>query len=153
MDSIEFVELVKEIVNKARILKDSHTQETEAKVSYAAIFSQSANEYEELIGTAMRLGKVIDNTPTGPLFLVDPIKTDAGTIKIIKIRKPDASRRELGDADFNVSDYQSFKDRCLQQPGFKLIVRPKFEMIELAAKESDVLAYFSNPPVDKQYHI
>jgi hypothetical protein len=76
--------------------------------------------------------------------------TTAGRLQLLKLRAPDKSRRERGDADFTVSNYQTFKSKYLNSPGFKLIVRDKFEMIELSDPTFGVLAYFSNPPLDVQ---
>lgn len=153
MQVAKFKELVKDIVSQAMTLKDSHTTEKNAPVNYSAIFSHSLKEYEELIEAAKKIGKVIDNTPTGPLFLIEPLDTVAGQLKLIKVRKPDETRKERGDADFTVFDYMSFKKTYLSKPGFKLITRPKSEMTELIAKGFNVRAYFSNPPTDKQYGV
>lgn len=56
----------------------------------------------------------------------------------------------MRSADFTVSDYQAFKNKCISQNHFKLIAREKFEMIELMDSEFNVRAYFSHPPLDKQ---
>lgn len=153
MDVAEFRKLINEIVGQARKLKDNYTSEKNACVNYCAIFSHTLEEYNELVAVANKLGRVIEDTPTGPLFLVEPLETVAGQLKLVKVRKPDEARKERGDADFTVSDYSSFKETYLSKPGFKLITRPKFEMIELAAKDFNVLTYFSNPPLDKQFGV
>ena len=153
MDVAEFQELVKSIVKDSNKLKDSHTVEKEAKVNYACVFAQDSNSYGEFLKAANELGKVIDDTPTGPLFQIAPLDTIAGRLKLVKVRKPDPSRKERGDADFTVSDYDSFKEMYLSKPGFRLIERPKFEMIELTDSRFDVLAFFSNPPLDKQFRV
>ncbi len=153
MEVAAFQKLVKDIVSAAQTLKDMHTTEKDAKVNYSAIFSQSIDEYEDLLEVANKLGRIIDDTPTGPLFIIEPLNTAAGQLKLVKIRKPDDVRKERGDADFMVSDYNLFKKTYLSKPGFKLIHRPKFKMIELADGNYNVLAYFSNPPLDKQFGI
>lgn len=142
--------LVQEIVKQACRLKDKHTIETSAPVNYAAIFSQSKEEYEELLSAARQLGKVLKDTPTGPLFNIDPLDTIAGKLRLLKIRVPDETRPERGDADFTVSNYLKFKEACLQKPEFKLIQRENFEMIELMDPDFNVRAYFSHPPLDQQ---
>lgn len=150
MEVTAFQKLIKGVVSEAQQLKDSHTTEKNANVNYSAIFSHSMNEYEELLEVANKIGRIIDNTPTGPLFIIVPLNTVAGQLKLVKVRKPDEARKERGDADFTVSNYSSFKETYLSKPGFRLIQRPKFEMIELADNSYNVLAYFSNPPLDKQ---
>ena len=64
---------------------------------------------------------------------------------MLKIRRPDPKRPERGDADFTVSDYQTFKKTQLGKPGFGLIERTNMEMLELVDPDFDVLAYYSHP--------
>ena len=143
-------ELIKSIVEQAQVLKDKHTTEKDAPVNYACIFSQSDEEYEKLDQEVAKIGKVVKETKMGNVFLLEEsIETVAGPLRLVKIRKPDSSRQERGDADFTVRDYQSFKKEYLGKPGYKLIERPDMEMIELADKKFDVLAYFSNPTLSK----
>jgi hypothetical protein len=99
---------------------------------------------------AEKIGKLIKDTPTGPLFNITPLDTKAGKLKLVKIRLPDETRLERGDADFTVRDYSAFKKDCLTKPGFKLISRDSSEMIELMDPNFNVRAYFSNPPLDRQ---
>jgi hypothetical protein len=149
----ELKKLVQDIVKKAKALKDKHTSEIDAPINYACIFCQSNEQFNELIILTKKLGKIIEETPTGPLFQIKPIETIAGKLQLLKIRKPDDKRPELGDADFTIKNYSEFKKKHLSKKGFKLIIREKFEMMELIDKEFDVLAYFSNPPLDEQFGI
>jgi hypothetical protein len=153
MDVRNLRQLVQEIVKKASNLKDKHTSEKNASVNYACIFCQNDEQYDSLVTLAQEIGKMIEETPTGPLFHIQPLDTVAGKLQLLKIRKPDATRLELGDADFTVSNYPEFKKKYLLQKGFSLIVRKNFEMIELADPKFNVRAYFSNPPLDKQLGI
>ncbi|MBI5635563.1 hypothetical protein HY993_01220 [Candidatus Micrarchaeota archaeon] len=73
----------------------------------------------------------------------------SGPFKILKIRKPDKTRPERGDADFNIANYEDFKKKYLPLEGFKLIVREDHKMIELTEEGADVRVYFSNPHIDK----
>lgn len=149
----ELKELVQRIVKEANTLKNKHTSEKDAPVNYACIFCQSKEQYQHLLNEAYKIGKVIKETTTGPLFHIQPIQTISGKVKLLKIRKPDVTRSELGDADFTVKDYIKFKQKCLLQKGFKLITREDFEMIELMDEKFNVRAYFSNPPLDEQFKI
>ena len=146
----DFKQLVQDIVRKSCELKNKHTTEKNAQVNYAAVFSQDEKEYNEFYELAKQIGKVIQNTPTGDLFEIDAVDTVSGKLQLLKIRKPDATRLERGDADFTVTDYPTFKSTYLVKPGFKLIERTDFEMIELTDSIFNVRAYFSNPPLDKQ---
>ncbi|MBW3018564.1 hypothetical protein KY329_00055 [Candidatus Woesearchaeota archaeon] len=144
---------VKEIVEQATDLKNKYVDVNDAPVNYACIFSQSQEEYDELVGVAKKIGKVIKETPTGLLFHIEPLQTCSGVLKLLKIRLPDPTRPELGDADFTIADFPAFEKKYLTKPGFKIMKKPDFYMIELMDPEFDVRAYFSNPPLDKQLGI
>ncbi len=149
MDKENVRNLVKEIVKKACILKDKYTDQKKAPVSYVAIFCQNNKEYEEFTKIVRTFSSVINETPTGFHYRIDPLDTISGPLKILKIRKPDKTRPERGDADFNVLDFKEFKKKYLPLQGFTLIERKDHEMIELMEKDADVRVYFSNPHVDE----
>jgi hypothetical protein len=153
MDVTTLKQLIEEIVKKANDLKNKHISEKKAPVNYACIFSQSKEQYNNLLVVVQKIGSVIEETPTGPLFHIQPLDTVAGNLRLLKIRKPNTTRPELGDADFTVTNYAKFKKKCLSQKGFKLIVRENFEMIELVDTHFNVRAYFSNPPLNEQLKI
>ena len=145
---MDLKQFVKEIVKKSNELRIKHISE-QARVNYACVFCQSDEQYEALVTDAKEFGKVIDETPTGPLFQIE-LETVVGKLRLLKIRKPDATRPELGDADFTVGNYDDFKKKYLSRKGFKLIERKDFEMIELIDNEFNVRAYFSSVPLVKQ---
>ncbi|UCG95026.1 MAG: hypothetical protein JSV92_03195 [archaeon] len=153
MDVKDLKIFVQEIVEKANKLKDKYTSEKNAPVNYACIFCQSDDQYDDLLETISQVGKIVKKTPTGPVFHIEPIETVGGKLQVLKLRKPDKTRPEMGDADFTVSNYSEFKEKYLSQKGFELIVREDFEMIELLDPNSDVRAYFSNPTLIKQLGI
>lgn len=136
---------IQEIVAEARQLNAAHTDQPEAPVNYACIFAQSLSEYEELVNVARQLGSIVHDTATGPVFSIAPLPTDAGMLRMLKIRRPDPKRPERGDTDFTVADYHSFKKTHLGKPGFSLIQRKDMEMIELLDPSFNVLAYYSHP--------
>jgi hypothetical protein len=150
MNPQELIKLVQSIVQQASQLKNQHTTEHDACVNYACIFSQNLEEQNQFIAAAHQIGKVIQETPSGPLFQITPMMTISGSLQLLKIRKPDPTRPERGDADFTVSDYTSFKNKYLAEPGFSLIERKDFEMIELIDSNYNVRTYFSHPPLDQQ---
>lgn len=153
MNIVKLKELVQEIVRQARELKDKHTDQKDAPVNYAAIFTQTQEDFELFISLVKTIGKIVLDTQTGPLFQMAPLETSAGQLRLLKIRIPDTTRPEQGDADFTVNNYSAFKKTYLSQAGFKLIEREKFEMIELMDPEFKVRTYFSNPPLDQQLNI
>ncbi|MFH1276157.1 MAG: hypothetical protein ABIH82_03525 [Candidatus Woesearchaeota archaeon] len=154
MNEKELKELVKKIVKEANDLKNKHTSESTALVNYACIFSQNEEEYKELLRVTQKMGKLIEETKSGFLFHIKSIQTIAGVLKLLKIRIPDITRPEQGDADFTVSDYVKFKKKYLVKPGWNLMKkREDFEMLELMDPKFDVRVYFSNPPLDQQLGI
>ena len=107
---------------------------------------QSQKEYLELIKQASNIGKIVDETKTGPVFKFKiPFQTITGKAKVLKIRIPDKTRPERGDVDFN-TNYESFKKKYLSNKNFSLIKRERFEMLELKDSSFDVLVYFSSTP-------
>ena len=150
MNSEEFENLIQDIVKESIRLKDKHTNQKDARINYACVFCQSYEEYNDFLSLANQLGKAFKETQTGPLFLVD-LDTESGKLKLLKIRKPDEAHKERGDADFTVDDYNSFKNNYLSRPGFSLIKRHDFEMIELIDSNFNVRVYFSNPPLNQQF--
>lgn len=153
MTKLNLKNLVADVVRQSRELKNKYTDEIGARVNYACVFSQSDDEFDELKKCAGQIGKVIEETPSGPLFHIQSLNTISGSLKLLKIRKPDKTRPERGDTDFTVSDYRTFKNKYISQNNFKLILREKFEMIELMDPDFNVRAYFSHPPLDKQLDI
>lgn len=136
------------IVDAANRLRKKHSPHFEGSVSYCAIFCQDLDEYKDADTKAKSMGKEVKETSTGSLYLVPPIPTAAGELRIVKVRKPDPERPERGDADFSMENYSDFKQTFINDDHFNLIVRDDFEMIELVDPEFDVRAYFSNPPVE-----
>ena len=148
MTQNNFISLVQVIVSKAKALNESHTDEINLPVNYACIFSQSEPEFNELALIASELGAIVQETAMGPVFKISAIETEAGDLKLLKIRKPDLKRTEKGDADFTLSNYEKFKTRYLGKSGFNLIKRKEMEMIELSDPKFDVLAYYSHPTLE-----
>lgn len=143
--------LVWRIVRDAQVLKDKHiADQIDAQVNYTCIFAKDEAEYNVLLQAISALGPKVDSSKRGLIFDVGGIDTSAGQLRVLKLRAPDPERPERGDADFTVSNYPGFKATYLSRPGFKLLLRPKFEMIELMDPAFDVLAYFSHPPLDEQ---
>lgn len=150
MDTEKFKKMIQEIIEKSCELKNKHTTEKNAPVNYACIFSQSKEEYEELLEVTRKTGNVIKETASGFLFHIKPIQTISGVLKLLKIRIPDPTRPERGDADFTISNFPEFEKKYLSKKGFKLMQKEKFYMIELIDPGFNVRTYFSNPPLDQQ---
>ncbi|MDO8619810.1 MAG: hypothetical protein Q7R64_00480 [bacterium] len=137
--------LAQQIVAEARKLSVAHTNEGAAPVSYACIFAHSQSEYQEMVKVVGELGPVVKETPMGPIFHITPLTTESGVFTLLKVRRPEDRRPQLGYADFTVSNYERFKGTYLGTTDFRLITRPQYEMVELSDKAFNVLAYYAFP--------
>jgi len=147
------IETVTYIIGRSTELKNKFTNAFTAPVEFACIFCQSEKEYRGFTNSIERLGKIVQNTPSGFTYLLNkPIRTEAGTLRLVKIRKPDPERKERGDADFN-TDYKEFKKKYQDNPRFELVKRDTFEMLRLSDSNFDVMTCFSNIPLSKNLGI
>jgi hypothetical protein len=107
-------------------------------ISYLTIFAHYPDEYENLIKLLGDLGKTSDANNGMKVELNRPI----AEISLLRIRKPDPYRMQVGCADLDVGDYETFRSKYLDNSkGLRLINRPKYEMIEFFDPDFDVLAY------------
>lgn len=153
MNQTQLINHIKLIVIKAKELKDKYLDNKYLliPVNYACIFAQNDSEYFNFENIISSFGKVIKQTPSGNLFYIEPIKTVSGDLFFLKNRKPDKTRKEMGDADFTIDNFKDFKKTYITKKGFVLIVRDNYEMIELTDINYNVRAYFSNPPINEQF--
>jgi hypothetical protein len=113
------------------------------------VFCQGEDEFRRLSAEAQQLGVVASDTPTGPVFVVASIDTPIGPLRVVKVRKPDPTRQELGDVDYRVVPWDEFFDAVHGEDGVSLIERADFRMLELVDAAYDVRLYFSDPPVEE----
>jgi len=148
MKKENLTDLIKNIVSEAIKLKDKYTDEKRSPVNYVAVFSHSKKEYKNFSATAETLSKAVQKTSTGTIYILrKPVETNAGKLQIVKVRKPDTSRPEMGDADFTVN-YDAFKKKYAKKKGFQVVVSSLgVEMIELSEKCASIRCYFSQTPV------
>lgn len=147
MHQKELEEIIQHIVSESFKLKDKYLKGIRAKVEFGDIFSKDEKEYQELAKVIEKIGKEIYLTLTGNIYSLNkPIKTIAGDLYLVKIRKPDINLKLRGDADFD-TNYPKLKSQFQHHSNFELIVREKFEMLRLSDPEFNVMACFSNIPV------
>jgi len=140
---------IKYIARRSTELKNKFTNTSTVPIEFLCIFCQNEEEYEQFTNSIETLGKVVERTQGGFTYLLDkPIKTIAGPLRLVKIRKPDLQRHERGDADFK-TDYKNFKEKYQSDSGFELVKRETFEMLRLSHPKFDVMACFSNIPKSK----
>jgi len=141
--------IIQDILLNATKLKDKYTVYNNATAAWACIFSQSDDEYQELLNQAKKLGNIHKETSSGPILVLN--KTIARTVKVLKIRKPDPEKPERGDADFTIANYDTFKGEITGKDNFQIIPKDDFEMVELTEPGAAVRVYFSNPSIEEQY--
>ena len=147
------IRTVQYIVSCSVDLKNKYTGESSAPVEFACIFCQNEKEYKEFTKSIKELGKIVERTQGGFTYLLDkPVTTIAGSLRLVKIRKPDSNRPERGDTDFN-TNYENFKKRYLKNSKFELVKRRAFEYLRLHDQNFDVMACFSNIPKSKELGI
>lgn len=143
MDKNEFEKIINYIVEQGLSTIKNNTNRKEAVIDYVSIFSKDKKEFRNLEFIVKSIGCEVDKETmkTGRTYLLNkPLKTSAGALRLIKVRKPDPVRLQRGAPDFKIQDYQKFKDEYLQRSGnFTLMVRKDYEMIEI--KGVDVLVY------------
>jgi len=148
-------EILEYIIPKTLEMNRLYIPDELVQINYSAIFCKNDAEYKKLNEEASQIGNVVEDTQTGPLYKFHKsLQTLAGPLWLLKIRKPDPTRPQRGDADFTLKDYYSFKEKYSKNKDhFKIIDRGNFEMIELKDKKFRVLSYFSNIPLTLQLGI
>ena len=100
----DLIPIVNYLVDKTAQMKNEFTDAVDVPIEFACIFCKSDKEYKHLTAEIQKLGKVVQDTPTGFTYLLNkPLETRAGTLRLVKIRKPDPQRKERGDTDFNTN--------------------------------------------------
>lgn len=120
-----------------KIVKDKYP------ISTLTIFSHYPDEFEQLKKILFELGE-LDHENNGPFVkLYKPIQLSNNKLELLRVRQPDPYRMQVGCNDFEVPDYKEFKKQFLDEnpDNLRLIVRPKYEMIEFFDPDYDVLAY------------
>ncbi|MBI5452447.1 hypothetical protein HY945_03215 [Candidatus Gottesmanbacteria bacterium] len=89
------------------------------------------------------LGNFVNENNGPRVALREPIKVGENTIIHLRIRKPDSYRMQVGCNDFDVPDYETFKNENLSKypNNLRLIKREDYEMVEFFHPDFDVLAY------------
>lgn len=152
MTKQELEKIVTYIVDQGLLAIKENTNEKYLPIDYIGIFCQNDEEFIEMDNLVKTLGVLGDKTATGTgntYLLNEPINTNAGLLKVLKVRKSDATRPQRGAPDFRVNNYQSFKEKYLSRGhNFSLITREVYELIEL--KGIDVLVYFPSKHFDER---
>ena len=146
---------INEIINKTIELlsEDIESLVGVTTIDFLDIFPKSEEHKSILDCEASHLGYIIEETDRGNFYVFHkPIKTKLGELKIIKIRKYDETRLQwLAAPDFNVIDYNEFKNRYISDDRFTYIEKPTYKGLEFKTKNS--LIYFLDEPTTIYYKL
>lgn len=152
MDAQDLEKIVIYIASRGLEAIKNNTGENALPIDYIGIFAKDDAEFKEMENILKSLGTPGDKTATSTgltCLLNRPMQTPAGSLKVLKIRKPDVTRPQRGAPDFKVSNYELFKEKYLPSgSNFSLMIRKDFEMLEL--KGNDVLVYFPSQSFDER---
>ncbi len=115
----------------------------EYSISSLTIFAHYPDEFEKLKSILFELGE-LDHENNGPFVrLSQKIKLPNNELELLRVRQPDPYRMHVGCNDFEVSNYEEFKSKYLDNNpnNLRLIKRPEYEMIEFFDPDFDILAY------------
>ncbi len=124
-------ELAKKIIGKSLPIKS------------LTIFSHYSGEFEDLAKIVKTIGNFFNENNGPRVTLKESISVGENTITHLRIRKPDPYRMQAGCSDFEVPNYDTFKNDYLSKHSnsLRLIERKDYEMIEFFDPDFDVLAY------------
>lgn len=112
-------------------------------ISSLTIFAHYHDEFKNLSKIVQTLGNFVNENNGPRVVLHEPIKVGENMITHLRVRKPDPYRMQVGCNDFDVSDYDTFKNEHLPKhpDNLRLIKRVDYEMIEFFSPDYDILAY------------
>jgi len=131
-----------EIIEKIQELKNLCYPNYKLPIEYLTIFTQSEEDFKSVRESLLNLGKERETNNGFKYKLNFPITYQEEKILLLRIRKPDIHRQELGCADlkYKEEDYMDLREIALEK-GFDIILRKEYEMIELSDFNINVYAY------------
>jgi len=131
-------EAIKYLTEQETLLATNATGKS-LPITYLTIFAHYDDEYEQLVRLVENWGQIHDANNGIKVSLREPLQEN---IPVLRIRKPDPYRMQVGCCDFGVENYEVFKATNLgQNKNLRLIARPEYEMVEFFDPDLDVLAY------------
>lgn len=108
------------------------------------IFAHYQEEYNFLYDWSHAIGKQDKESSATSLYVepYSPLVIKDEPIEYIGIRVPDPYRSQVGCGDFEVEDFEYFKDKYLgKSPYIREIEHSTYTMLEIFHPDFDVLAY------------
>ncbi|MCI8587675.1 MAG: hypothetical protein HFJ49_03580 [Clostridia bacterium] len=145
--------MLQEIINKnlSRIEKDLLEIKGLQNIDFIDIFPTSEEHRVELDKEASKISKLLKKTERGNIYLLNqPVKTNYGELKYLKIRYFDETRLNWeAAADFVVKDRNVLMNKVGKDKRYSYIKRPEWDAIEF--KTENTLIYFLNPLASEVY--
>jgi hypothetical protein len=112
------------------------------KIGYITFFAKDEEDFRNLISELESIGTKQDANNGYKFILNEQLIVEGEVIEVIRVRKPDIHRKELGCADliYNEDDYKQLREEAIEK-GFDVIVRKGYEMIELSTFDINAYAY------------
>ncbi len=120
-------------------------------IDFMDIFPVSEDHRSQLDAEVARRARALQNTERGNVYELDePIQTQYGELKFIKIRFFDETRLNWeAAADFKIKDRQLLLNKIGKDDRFSYIERPDWNAVEF--KTDDTLVYFLEPLASEVY--
>lgn len=145
--------MLQEIINKNlnRIENDLFEIEGLKKIDFIDIFPKSEEHRIQLDNEVIKISKLLEETERGNIYILNqPIKTNYGELKYLKIRYFDETRLNWeAAADFVVKDRNILMNKVGKDKRYSYIKRPDWDAIEF--KTENTLIYFLNPLASEVY--
>ena len=111
-------------------------------IEYLTIFSHSEEDFQELRSQLQKDGDETEANNGYKYQLSNILEYKGESISLVRIRKPDIHRPELGcgDLTYEENDYPILREIALKK-GLDIILRDGYEMIELSDFNINVYAY------------
>lgn len=106
-------ERINAILEKANVLRDKYLSKYQLASDYLNIYSQTSEEYDFYSEETLKQGQVIKETQSGVYIRINPIVVQDTEISIIKVRKPDQNRKQLGTMNYTSPSYQTIREENL----------------------------------------
>ncbi len=141
---------IKEIVEKAQILREEKLSSLETSLDYVAVFCQSNKEYDQYNEEADNLGKVYKEDSSGITYILDDeLATVDGPVNLIKIRKPEDGKEQVGAPDYSVTGYLKIKEDLVNE-GIAEVKKSSDGEEILEIMGDDVIIYIPENPLSSE---
>ncbi len=139
---MEITQRIQDVMDQIQDLRAYCYPQYDLPIEYLTIFSQSEEDYHNLREALREIGDETEANNGFKYNLKTPLNHNGESLNLIRIRKPDIHRKELGCADltYREQDYQKLRALALET-GLDIILRDGYEMIELSNFDTNVYAY------------